>query len=120
VTLASGRADIIGHGMATTFEGAPLLIGLSDGSHGIFVRFVFRTDENAPTDQAQIYRLEDRLDVEMVNYQTLEGKGSSTPLWLNDWDGFRYYIHFRAFRFGQTEDVTVHYTFYRTLPDEAP
>ena len=118
VTLASGPAEIVGQGMATTFEGSPLLLALADGTSGKFVYMTFPMDENAPPDDARIARFDDRLDVEMVNFRNLDGRGTATPLWLGDWDDRRYYIHFRVFRFGNTEDVTVHYTFFRVNATE--
>jgi hypothetical protein len=107
---ASGPAGVLAAGMVTTFAGNPLLLAL-DAPVEVEVELRFVRD--AAESGAAIRLVEQRpprLVYEVVNCE--DGRGSADPVLLADADPSLIFLHFRVFRYGRSEDWTVHYTFY--------
>lgn len=117
VTISSGPATVISHGTTTAFFGYPLLWELLLDDQPFTVSMTFATDEGA-------LRVESDpsawgIAFTLFNFDNSQGRGSSRPVLLGELGGQVYFLHFRCFRYGQTDDHTVHYTFYR-LPSGSP
>lgn len=119
--LASGPASVVAHGEATTFCGHPLVIGfeLLDGSD-FAVELRFRTDPADPALRVNPTAVEGRLSLACINFDAADGRGSALPVWLTLRDGTAYFLHFRVFRYGRTDDHTVHYTIYAVPEAHVP
>jgi hypothetical protein len=61
--------------------------------------------------------IDDGVALELVNFDGVEGRGTSLPALLAEVGPDLVFLHFRVFRWGRTPDRTVHWTFYR-VPKE--
>jgi hypothetical protein len=111
--LFSGPATIVASGMVTTFFGHRLLLSLDLETHVARVELWFATDAEVPDVALRIDQTPIGWVVECVNFDGPEGRGTSVPAVLADLGDELLYLHFRVFRYGRTDDRTVHYTFYR-------
>ena len=59
-----------------------------------------------------------KLSLRLVNFGGTAGRGSAQPVLLSETPRDLLFFHFRVFRYGRTDDHTVHYTFYRVAKDQ--
>ncbi len=113
VLLQSGPAHVLATGTATTFFGHELALKLvlSEGEFNVVLAFGDDLDEPAPS--VRTVRTDDGLRFELVNFDDEQGRGSAQPVLLGEVGPDLTFFHFRVFRFGKTDDRTIHYTFYR-------
>jgi hypothetical protein len=108
--VVSGPATVVSSGEATTFQGHPLLVTF-DLAEGPFVlEWVFEAGEEAAVLGEEIpggrrfrcVALDDR-----------PGRGTQSPSPVGQVGGDDLLVHFRVFRWGRTDDFTVHWTVFR-------
>ncbi|MBN2800496.1 MAG: hypothetical protein JXX28_15250 [Deltaproteobacteria bacterium] len=114
-SILSGSAQIISSGMVTTFGGASLRLTLAHEQEQASLELRFHT---VPDHQGVGVSTSQQPDgthlFDLVNFDTPEGRGTSVPAELGPMLGGVLWVHFRVFRYGNTPDHTVHYTFYLT------
>ncbi len=115
VRIRSGAAEVIGSGMVTCFGGQPLELAFEEGEvrHEVELRFV--SDASVDDVAVAVEQGDGVMSLELTNFDGADGRGSAVPVLLGAVGERLYFFHFRVFRFGQTEDRTVHYTFFRAL-----
>ncbi len=113
VVIRSGPADVIDTGMVTTFGGGDLAltVGMPEGSW--VVELAFLSDSSTSDVSVGTTELASGIRFECVNFDDADGRGSAVPVLLGELGDDLVFFHFRVFRFGRTEDRTVHYTVYR-------
>lgn len=111
--LSSGPARVLAAGTVTTWFGHPLELRLELPEGPLRVSLAFRTDPDDPKVRVLPTRHLGGWHFEAVNFDTNEGRGTSEPALLGAFGTDLVFLHFRAFRYGQTPDHTVHYTFHR-------
>jgi hypothetical protein len=113
IAIASGAADVVGSGTVTTFGGQSLklLAVLKEGR--ILVDLHFSTDPELEDVSIRTEATPDGMALYLVNFEGAEGRGSAVPVLLGELNDDLIFFHFRVFKFGNTVDWTVHYTFYR-------
>lgn len=117
VGATSGPARILASGDLSTFFGHPLELVFSiAGGRSYSVTFRFRSDPEVDGVSVQTASEPWGLDLELVNFDDDSGRGSAAPVLLGEQDGLLYFLHFRVFRHGRSEDRTVHYTLFATDP----
>ncbi len=114
IYLFSGPATVIASGMVTTFFGQRLLLSVDLPDRVARVEFWFATEPEVADVAVRIDATPLGYVIECVNFDGPEGRGTATPMLLDDLGDHLLYFHFRVFRFGRTDDRTVHYTFYVT------
>jgi hypothetical protein len=119
IYLVSGPSTIVASGMVTTFFGHRLLMSVDLGSRVARVELWFATEPEVPDVLLRINQVDLGYVIECVNFDGPEGRGTAAPALLDDLGDRLLYFHFRVFRFGRTEDRTVHYTFY-VAPKSTP
>ena len=111
--IQSGPARVVETGIATTFGGHPLLMVLELGDDNLVVELQFSTDPSLFEAAVHADSTDVGYVIRCVNFDDDSGRGSATPVLLGELDEDLVFLHFRAFRFGNSPDHTVHYTFYR-------
>jgi hypothetical protein len=113
VTLRSGPALLLAAGEATTFFGHPLAITLAlpEGPYTVTIQFEARPEN--PDVAVDADAGPHGITLTLVNFDTDEGRGSREPVLLGGVGDDLLFLHFRAFRFGRSDDRTVHYSVYR-------
>ena len=116
--IQSGPARVIDTGTVTAFMGFPLRFEVVHSQVRIAVELVFVTDpEREGIDVASEY-VGACLRLTCTNFDTPEGRGSSRPVLLGEAGKDAVFLHFKVFRYGQTDDHTVHYTFFAADRDD--
>ena len=110
---ASGPARVVDTGMVTTFGGFPLVLGIERPAL-LEVELRFTTDPLVADVAVRPIGGGGgaRVIWELVNFDGPDGRGSAAPVLVAEHGQSNIFLHFRVFRFGRTEDRTVHYTFY--------
>jgi hypothetical protein len=107
----SGPAEILASSTATTFFGNDLRVRVQLGAAGITVALSFVEDGDEPS--VTVVEEAWGLSLTLHNFDGTGGRGSASPVPLGELGDDLLFFHFRVFRWGETEDRTVHYTFYR-------
>lgn len=115
--IQSGPARVVDTGIATTFMGFPLQIDAKIDSYAFGVRLVFRSDPDVPDVHVDSAWDNSHLVLTCVNFDNAEGRGSSRPVLLGEADTDAVFFHFKVFRYGNTDDRTVQYTFFAANKD---
>lgn len=116
IAIHSGPARILGSGAATAFMAHPLRFQVGPPFE-LTIELRFRTDPSVP--DVAVETETDALHVVLhcVNFDQADGRGSAVPVLLGEVDQLLLFLHFRVFRYGRTDDRTVHYTFYAVAKD---
>ncbi|MEZ4318268.1 MAG: hypothetical protein R3F61_12230 [Myxococcota bacterium] len=117
ITVASGPARIIDGGMVTCFMGNDLTITLTQPVD-LVLEFAFETNDAQPDVAVNVATFENRMRLTCVNFDKDDGRGSAEPVFIGESGPLIVFMHFRVFRFGRTDDRTVHYTLYSVLKDD--
>lgn len=107
----SGPAEILASSTATTFFGNDLRVRVQLGTAGLTVALTFLEDDGEPS--VDVREQPWGLELRLHNFDGTGGKGSASPVPLGELGDDLIFFHFRVFRWGETDDRTVHYTFYR-------
>lgn len=107
---------VIASGEATTFAGHGLNLSLEGEGARAEVRLTFVADPEVPDVAVRSTLAEHGYDLECVNFDGADGRGSAVPVFLGGIGTTGVFFHFRVFRHGRSDDRTVHYTFYE-VPD---
>lgn len=113
MVIQSGPARVVDSGVATTFGGHPLVLVLELGEDNLVVELRFTTDPTSLEASVHADSTDVGYVIRCVNFNDGSGRGSATPVLLGELDEDLVFMHFRAFRHGNSPDHTVHYTFYR-------
>lgn len=111
IATRSGPAVILASSTITAFMAHPLVINL-DLPFPLQIEFHFRTDADVEDVAVHIETGDDRFKLICVNFDKPDGRGTSVPVLLGALESLLLFMHFRVFRYGNTEDRTVHYTLY--------
>jgi hypothetical protein len=114
VTIESGPGRVLGTGTVTTFGGGALRIrwaSADDGLH-LFVELVFVTDSEVNGANVTSEALEGGVRLSCVNFEGDYGRGTALPVAIATLGEEVVLFHFRALRYGQSPDWTVHWTLY--------
>jgi hypothetical protein len=112
LTIQSGPATVVANGMATCFFGHPLTFVLSIDGAALEVVLFFVTDEGDASCRVSSAEVSGGWHFRLINFDESHGKGSSEPVLLGEREDTLLFFHFRTFRYGQTRDRSVHYTFF--------
>lgn len=115
--ITSGHAEILAHGQVTAFGGAPIRLGLEEEMDLALV-FSYATEPEHEGVAVRTAHYEGELHFELVNFDAADGRGSARPVLVGEMGEHAYFLHFRSFLFGRTEDHTLHYTVYRVRKDD--
>ena len=111
--VASGPALVLGSGTVTAFFGHPIHLEIPLDEAVYRLHFFFSGDPAVDGPTVQTAEIENGLAIQLVNFDGPEGRGSAVPVLLGELGDDLLFLHFRVFRYGKTEDRTVHYTVYR-------
>lgn len=111
ITLKSGPATIIDSGSATCFMGNPLALFITEPVD-LIVEFRFETQPEIDDVAVNISHADNRMMLQCINFDQADGRGSAEPMCIGDCGDLVVFMHFRVFRYGRTEDRTVHYTLF--------
>ena len=111
--ISSGPAEVLANGQVTTFAGNPLTLEWSDELRTLVVHLTFGTDPSVEDVAVDSQTIPNGWHLHCINFDDDQGRGSSIPVLLGGHGDDAYYLHFRVFKWGRTDDRTVHYTFYR-------
>jgi hypothetical protein len=108
---------VVATGIVTTFAGHPLVLTAQLDEDELIVEIAFRTDPDQPGSAVGSAPRPGGWRVECVNFDDASGRGSAEPVLLGAIDDDLVFLHFRAFRYGRTEDHTVQFTLYRVAKE---
>jgi hypothetical protein len=111
ITLKSGPATVLTSGSATCFMGHPLTLQLDDPLD-LTVQFAFRTDPAVEDVAVEVTTEPNAMTLLCTNFDAPDGRGSAQPVLVGELEHRLVFLHFRVFRYGRTEDRTVHFTLY--------
>jgi hypothetical protein len=118
ISARSGIAELLGEVTLTTFGGAGVVVELPRASGPLVVSFSFVSDEDVEDVAVRSLPATSGLALELVNFDTADGRGSAWPVPLREEGVWTIFLHFRVWKFGKTPDRTVHFTFYRAQSDQ--
>lgn len=84
-----------------------------EDTEAITVELRFRSDESMEDASVTSEPMEDGIALDLVNFDGIDGRGTSLPALLAEVGPDLVFLHFRVFKWGRTADRTVHWTFYR-------
>lgn len=108
--IHSGPARVVASGEVTSFFGHPLEIRLDLPEGPLHVSFTFKPGDTPRADSALG---DEGWSFTLHGFDDAAGRGSAEPVLLGELDAELVFLHFRAFRFGETPDHTLHYTCFR-------
>ena len=110
--IESGPALVVDSGMVTTFfgEGLVLVLELPDDNLAIELEFESGAPGEARVDSVPT---ETGMRLRCFGFEDASGRGSAQPVLIAELGTDLVFLHFRVFKFGETDDRTVHYTFFR-------
>lgn len=111
LTLRSGPAEVLASTTVTTFAGAPLLAGIAFDGEDHVVAFHFGPGDAPRVDAT---RTEGGWRFELSGFDDTYGRGSADPVLLAESARALLWMHFRVLRYGNSQDRSLHLTFYRT------
>jgi hypothetical protein len=114
----SGPARVITSGTATTRLGAGVRFEL-DVSPPLVVELELDSDPDDPAIQVRARNTEEGHRFTLLNFDDATGRGTARPIHLGYREEGAIELHFRVFRYGDTPDRTVHYTFYAVPVESA-
>jgi len=113
ISARSGRATIVASAQITTFEGEPLELTIwFQPEQSFTVKWSFESDASVDDVAVDLEQDDDVFHILCTNFDGVDGRGTGKPLHLVDAGPYRFWLHFRVFLFGKTEDRTLHYTIY--------
>jgi len=117
IRIQSGPAEVVEHGTVTACWGNSLFLEIEISDSRTTVELVF--DEEG-TGEATIDTEYTELGVRLIcrHFGDEMGRGSSQPVLLGELEDSLLLFHFRVFRYGKTEDRTVHYSFFRVMKSD--
>lgn len=110
---ASGPALVLTSGSVTAFWGHPIHLEVPLESGPFRLHFFFTGDPAVEGVGVHTAEIEGGLAFQLVNFDDDQGRGSARPVLLGEVGDHLVFLHFRVFRFGRTEDRTLHYTVYQ-------
>lgn len=111
-SLTSGGAKVVASGEVTTFDGQALELAAGDDARTFVIRWDFIEDLQQPGPNVLSTLTRDSLALTCVNFDNHSGRGSSVPVLCARFGDEYLFLHFRVFRYGRTNDRTLHYTLY--------
>jgi hypothetical protein len=114
----SGPAEIVAQGMATTFGGNGIYFDLVLPERTFAIAITFPSDPSVEGPTVLTYTTDEGSRIDLVNFDSAEGRGSALPALITDLGDHLLFWHFRAFKFGRSNDTTLHYCFYRVAKEE--
>lgn len=117
-SIQSGPARVVDTGLVTAFMGFPLRIEAPVDGYRFGVELRFRTDASAEDVNVSSEFVDGTLILDLVNFDTGTGRGSSRPVLIGQTETDAVFFHFKVWRYGTTDDHTVHYTFYAAGKEE--
>lgn len=106
----SGPARVVASGEVTSFFGHPLAIRFDLPEGPLHVSFAFKPGQEPHADSEL---RDDGWAFTLSGFDDDRGRGSAEPVLLGELADDLVFLHFRAFRFGETPDHTLHYTCFR-------
>lgn len=116
IAIHSGPAEILGSGAATAFMAHPLRFHIGPPFSATIV-LRFETDETVEDVAVRTEAWDTEVVLHCTNFDGADGRGSAVPVLLGEHSSLLLFLHFRVFRYGRTDDRTVHYTFYAVHKD---
>lgn len=117
-SIQSGPARVADSGVVTAFMGFPLSIQTPIEGYRFGVEMRFRADASVDDVQVSSEFVDGMLILDLVNFDSEVGRGSSRPVLIGQTEREAVFFHFKVFRYGATEDRTVHYTFFAANKEE--
>ncbi len=111
--LESGPAQVLHSGIVTTFGGNPLQMIVPLPGDTLAVQWHFEQDREVHGAAFDCQATDTGYRIVCTNIEDAAGRGSSDPVLLGELGPDLFFVHFRVFRFGDTPDCTLHYTFFR-------
>ena len=108
--VLSGPARVVSSGQATTYRGHPLLVTFDLAEGPFVIEWVFAPGEDPAVDAEAI---PGGRRLRCVGLDDRPGRGTSDPTVVGQVGGDDLLLHFRVFRWGASEDWTVHWTLFR-------
>jgi hypothetical protein len=117
IQVKSGPADVVESGHITSFLGNSIFLTLEIEESKTVVELIF-DDEGEGEAAVESEYFDGGLRLICRHFGDSLGKGSAQPVLLGEAETKLIFFHFRVFRYGNTQDRTVHYTFYRVLKED--
>ena len=115
VVCRSGPASIVASGQITTFSGHPLELKLGiDAEFEYRIEWSFQHDEAVSDVDVRVEHSPESIRFLCINFDKADGRGTSKPVPILRHNDHTFFVHFRIFRFGKTEDRTIHYSIFKT------
>ena len=111
-SIQSGPARVADSGVVTAFMSFPLRIETPIEGYRFAVEMRFQTDSSVEDVDVSSEFVDGTLILTLVNFDTDAGRGSSRPVLIGQTEDEAVFFHFKVFRYGATDDHTVHYTFF--------
>lgn len=111
--ITSGPAHVLAAGDVTTFAGHGLVLRLDLDGVDVAVELEFQSDPSIEDVMVGTEEIPGGYRIRCVNFDGPDGRGSSVPVLVGSIGSDGIFLHFRVFRWGRTDDRTVHYSFYR-------
>lgn len=111
IAIESGPARVLACGSATCFMGRDLVLRISEPVD-LVVEFAFTSRPELTDVAIDVTTFANHVRFTCANFDQPDGRGSAEPVLLGEAGHRLVFLHFRIFRYGRTDDRTVHYTLY--------
>lgn len=105
MAVRSGPARVLTSGQATTFRGHGLAVELEDPAFRVVFAFADGEEAGVAMDP-----FEGGVTLTCVGLDDRPGRGSAEPVAVGQVGATVLWLHFRVFRWGASDDRTVHWT----------
>lgn len=112
VSVRSGPARVIASGTSTTFFGQDLVFEVDHGPIPFTVALGWIDDPAHEGVDVRTSWPDGGTRFDLVNFDGSDGRGSASPVLITEVEDDLIFFHFRVFRYGRTQDRTVHWCFY--------
>lgn len=111
--ILSGDAEILAGGSIISFDNKPIKFEFASPSNPLKLILDFKKDATGKVYGNPVVINSQEIKLELFNFHNNLGSGLISPVQIGNLDGKKLYFSFRSYSLENSEQITLHYTFYK-------